>query len=186
MTVLLGLLLAECSTLWLAWFLVAIWYFALATTAVTLPSCLLLKEELTLLSRAPDSSGSDSLLVSSLCVFLQFLIHDFCYLVYAKWVTTLIIPGVQMFKYPVPDVYFRTDLGHFFKNDYHNYFWLQTCQMSFFAWFPDVDSKIRETTMMPITISLHVLHHHFVLTPWRFHSCLTLPLAIILRYLRSS
>ncbi len=81
------------------------------------------------------------------------------------WVTTLIVLGVQMFKYPVPDVYFRTDLGHFFKNDYHNYFWLQMSQILFFARFPDIDSKIRETTVMPITISLHVLHHHFVLTP---------------------
>lgn len=49
------------------------------------------------------------------------------------WVTTVIVPGVQMFKYPVPGVYFRTDLGHFFKNDYHNYFWLQMCQILFFA-----------------------------------------------------
>ena len=40
-------------------------------------------------------------------------------------------------------------------------------QISFFARFPDVDSKIRETTVMRITISPHVLHHHFVLTPWR-------------------
>ena len=29
------------------------------------------------------------------------------------WVTTVIVPGVQMFKYPVPGVYFRTDLGHY-------------------------------------------------------------------------
>ena len=85
--------------------------------------------------------------------------------IHTKWVTTLIIPGVQMFKYPVPDVYFRTDLGHFFKNDYHNYFWLQMSQILFSARFPDIDSKIRKTTVMPITISLHVLHHHFVLTP---------------------
>ena len=41
-------------------------YLALDITAVTLSS---LKEELTLLSRAPDSSGSDSLAISSLCVF---------------------------------------------------------------------------------------------------------------------
>jgi hypothetical protein len=80
-------------------------------------------------------------------------------------VTTLIFPGVQMFKYPVPGVYFRTDLGHFLKNDYHNYFWLQMCQILFFAWFPDIDSKIRETTVMPITISLQ-----YYLMPEDFNS----------------
>ncbi len=41
-------------------------YLALDITAVTLSS---LKEELTLLSRAPDSSGSDSSAISSLCIF---------------------------------------------------------------------------------------------------------------------
>ena len=49
-------------------------YLALDITAVTLSS---LKEELTLLSRAPDSLGSDSLAVSSLCVFLQIFATKF-------------------------------------------------------------------------------------------------------------
>ena len=111
------------------------------------------------------------------------------------WVTTLIVPGVQMLKYPVPGVYFRTDLGHFFKNDYHNIFWLQMSQISFFAWFPNIDSKIHETTVVLITIPPHILHHPFVRTPWRSsndpraeycRSCLSLPLAIVLRCSRSS
>ena len=71
-----------------------------------------------------------------------------------------------MLKYPVPGVYLRTDLGQFLRNDYHNYFWLELSQISFFAWFPDEDREIHETTVMPITISLSVLHHHFFLTPW--------------------
>ena len=90
-----------------------------------------------------------------------------------------------MFKYPVPGAYFRTDLGHFFKNDYHNYFWLQMSQISFFARFPDVDSKIRETTVMRITISPHVLHHHFVLTPWRSSNDPRAEYGTILSYCRS-
>ena len=73
MTVLLGWLPAECSNLCWAWFSVTFWYLALATTALTLPSFSLLKEELTLLRRAPNSLGSDSLAVFSLCVFSHFL-----------------------------------------------------------------------------------------------------------------
>ena len=61
------------SPIWLpcwsnmVWSPVAFWYLAciLSTTVVTLPS---LEEELTLLSRAPGSSGSDISSVSSLCV----------------------------------------------------------------------------------------------------------------------
>ena len=55
MTVLLGRLLAECSNLCWAWFSVVFWYLALATTAASLPSYLLLKEELTLLRKTPGS-----------------------------------------------------------------------------------------------------------------------------------
>jgi hypothetical protein len=45
---------------------------------------LLLKEEFTLLRKAPDSSGSDSSAVISLCVFCNFLQQDFYYLVGAR------------------------------------------------------------------------------------------------------
>jgi hypothetical protein len=45
MTVLLGQLLAECLNFCLVRFLVTLWYLACATTAVTLPSFLLLKQE---------------------------------------------------------------------------------------------------------------------------------------------
>ena len=65
-----------------------LWYLAffLSTTAVTLPS-FFLKEELTLLSRAPDSSGSDSSAISSLCVFglVDFPIKTYFNFRYARY-----------------------------------------------------------------------------------------------------
>ena len=70
-----------------------------------------------------------------------------------------------MFKYLVPDVLFRTDLGQFFKNDYHNYFWHELSQISFFVLFPDKNIEILDTTVMSFTISLSVPHHHFILMP---------------------
>ena len=60
-------------------------YLALDITAVTLSS---LKEELTLLSRAPDSSGSDSSAISSLCVFNGYQNiswYFFCFLFLSCW-----------------------------------------------------------------------------------------------------
>ncbi len=46
---------------------------------------LVLEDKLTLLSRAPNRLGSDSLAVNSLCVFMQFLLQDFYYLADASF-----------------------------------------------------------------------------------------------------
>ena len=90
MTALLGWLLPECLNFYWAWFLVAFWYLALATVSVTLPSFLLLKEELTLLRKVPDSSGSVILAVISLCFCLQFCATR-CFWSYSCQVSWLIL-----------------------------------------------------------------------------------------------
>ena len=70
----------------MVWFPVAFWYLAFnfSITVVTFP---FFEEEFTLLSRAPDSSGSDISAVSSLCVFglVDFSIKTYFIFRYARY-----------------------------------------------------------------------------------------------------